>query len=125
MTLHSKQVCIIAMNVRKVERAAEPGYPDAKEFRKQRHLWGLAVIGAGMAMSGCDGAGGGPPPPPPQRLGGVAPPPVRHTMVAGHADHGPVTVTPPVRTAGKIKVEPKEEKPPRLPGVPPPPPPVR
>lgn len=128
------------MNVQRPSSAPDPGYPDAKEFRRQRHLLGLAVIGTGLAVGACTPpptrtAGVPAPAPPPTRLGGVAP------LVRLQLDTGagaPANAVPepakdeprkesPPRLPGKIKVEPKppppkEEKPPRLPGAPPPPP---
>lgn len=50
------------MNVRKEESPIEPAYPDAREFLKNRAALGAALLGAGMALGGCE---------PTPRLGGV------------------------------------------------------
>jgi len=111
------------MNVSKAERAAEPGYPDAREFRRSRHLLGVVVIGAGMAMNACAQRLPGepppppPPPPPPSRVaGGISA--VRQATVPADTERSKPPVSPPVRTMGKIKVEPKQDRPQRLLGVP-------
>jgi hypothetical protein len=90
------------MHVRKEDSPADPAYPDAKEFLKNRATLGAAILGAGMALGGCADTG---------RTGGV---PVRTGGVV--AVPGPKTE--PFHPMGKFKIEPKPEPPP-LPGSPP------
>lgn len=45
------------MLVRKEDSPADPAYPDAKEFLKNRAAISAAIIGAGMALGGCAGKG--------------------------------------------------------------------
>ena len=108
------------MHVRKEDSPADPAYPDAKEFLKNRATLGAAILGAGMALGGCN---------PVTRLGGIAPPPLNGSKEAcvGAKTDKPVRLggeipaepkTEPPRTMGKYRIEPKPE-PPALPGTPP------
>lgn len=42
------------MKVRKSDIAADPSYPDAKEFVRNRGVLGAAMVGAGMMLGGCN-----------------------------------------------------------------------
>lgn len=41
------------MKVRKSDTVADPSYPDAKDFVKNRGVLGAAMVGAGMMLGGC------------------------------------------------------------------------
>lgn len=81
-----------------------PAYPDAGEFLRHHRALGAAMMGAGLAVSGCIEQ--------PAPLGGVvAPPPVRATAKTPGATRGPVPLP-----GGMVQPQPE---PPPLPGVPP------
>lgn len=108
------------MNVRKEEQPADPAYPDAKDFLKNRVAIGAAILGAGMALGGCvdqQPLGGVVAP---VRTGGVPASPDQSRMNnpdtwpggRNHPDNDPVPLP------GKQRVVPKQDHPP-LPGTPP------
>ncbi|MEI6176406.1 MAG: hypothetical protein WCS43_05910 [Verrucomicrobiota bacterium] len=107
------------MKVRKSDDAADPSYPDAKEFVKNRGVLGAAMVGAGMMLGGCEeprrttGV--------PMRTGGViaAPsskevekPVPRQPKIPVKSTDGTSGETP--RLPGKVQAEPKVDPPPRL-----------
>ena len=57
------------IDVKRAEESAKPAYPNRKEFQRNRHLLGAAVLGAGMVMSACNKRHV----PPPERLSGLLP----------------------------------------------------
>ncbi len=94
------------MKVRKADSAADPCYPDAKEYLRSCGVLSAAMVGAGMALVGCDqprGRTGGVP----LRTGGVIAAPT------GGAGEKPATCPP--KTTGKSTQSTSSEKP-RLPG---------
>jgi hypothetical protein len=109
------------MKVRKSDPAADPSYPDAKDFVKKSGVLGVAMFGAGMMLGGCEEprrtAGV------PMRTGGViaappakeaekpAPQPPKTSVKTGK---GASSEEP--RLGGKMRVEPKVDPPPRVPG---------
>lgn len=106
------------MNVRKEDSPVDPSYPDAKEFMKHKAAISAAILGAGMAVGGCQ---------PTPRLGGsIAVPPggSKESWVedpsswkGGEKPKVEKTTEHDVdvpRVPGKARIEP-----PRLPGAPP------
>ena len=107
------------MKVRKSDVAADPSYPDAREFVKNRGVLGAAMLGAGMMLGGCEEprrtAGV------PMRTGGViaAPsskevekPATRHPKTPEKRTDGASGEKP--RLPGKVKAEPRIDPPARL-----------
>lgn len=121
------------MDVRQAQAAADPGYPERKEFQQYRHLLGATVLGAGMVVSACTGKTGGV-----VRTSGVPPinpadsrpatkPQAKQAIeapghLAGRIQVEPSKLEPPARLAGDVMVMPKpdapEDKPAATPGVP-------
>lgn len=98
------------MNVRKEDSPADPAYPDAKEFLKNRAALGAAILGAGMALGSCNSG---------TRLDGIPSAPsmdgagvMDRNRLDGVAVSEPKTDPP--RLPGKAKIEP-----PPVPGSPP------
>jgi len=84
------------MNVKPSESSPEPGYPDRREYLRQRQVLGAAALGAGLLLSACN----------PPRTAGVP--------VQPHRLPGDIAVVP-------QPDHPDKDAPPRTPGVPPPP----
>ncbi len=106
------------MNVRKEDSPADPAYPDAKEFLKNRAAFGAAILGAGMALGACADKGrtGGVP----IRTGGVVAVPdgAKESGLGNPKDWKGARAKEndePTRLLGDIPAEPKSD-PPRLPG---------
>ncbi len=93
------------MKVRKSDTAANPSYPDAKDFVKNRGVLGAAMLGAGMMLGGCEE---------PRRTTGV---PMRTGgVIAAPSEKEAEKPTPqPPKTSGKCSEETSGETP-RLPG---------
>lgn len=126
------------MDVHPATATAEPDYPTRKEFQTYRHLFGAAVLGAGMAMTACTrpmGAPSGKPAnenPPSRVAGGISGNPVKadpSMRLGGVAPFNSTKPQPPHHLAGRVMVVPKPDAPPvkppaapdspMLPGVPP------
>lgn len=129
------------MKVSKADPAIVPNYPAAQEFLRKRNILGLAIVGAGMALTGCNesrdrgrttGIIACPKGEPPREASttstgtignGGGKLPEEPPRLPGKVATDP-KVDPPARLLGDVMVEPrhdipKTEPPPALGGVPP------
>jgi hypothetical protein len=93
------------MKVCRVAETAAPEYPDRDEFRRCRQWFGIAVLGASVAMNACET---------PSRTGGVPP---RRTSGAMRSTQTPFVMPP--ATGHPVTPGPVAAPPPHLLGVPP------